>query len=585
MDDVARIEFHAIAIDFVQRNHLALERLVLCKLGGLCSESAEQLFAEILFANFSELRLGLFGREFLEAVAHGKALRQLAEQIHNAHAFLADHYHHGNHREEGVTCREGLECAAIERQICLEQETAIGFVTCNREALVVCIDQAFHAGNHIRATNARTANLFKATGLFKRSVAAHRSCNALDAKRLCGQNAKHVATEPHAHIVCQKRAVRIAVGAEHGIHVILVRKFASEFFVFLADSFGIDRNKHIATAKRLDCRTEAFENLHHDVAAHSGMLVNANRESMQCIATEKVRVTLAIIRFGFRFDRREFRRSLQHALVVKKRFVEIDRLRNNSLFVGLRDFAIRVIELDTVAVSRDVATRHHDGRQMLVNAVHRNSGARDATAVNHLPVCIGASLHERLQNAFRTRTQVARNCNRMFALVRRFAVLDKGTCIHIAHTVSHSAHETAGTARTKRYPGLFHHILHRNGHIKPLKLPIDFTKDKIEKRTPPKVHHFANVNRIAVIIIAAIRVKHEHILRMYILILTLYCQKLKFLYSPLWIEHAVANLDRTFWMLKPPPPSQAICPPKQANSSLRLVLVTAPSRSTCSIAG
>ena len=194
------------------------------------------------------------------------------------------------------------------------------------------------------------------------------------------------------------------------------------------------------------------------------MLINSNRKSVQCIATEKVRIALAVICFGFRLDRREFRRCLQHALVVKKRFVEIHRLRNNSLFVGLRDFAIRVVELDTIAVCRNVATRHHDGRQMLVDTVHCNSWARDATAVNHLPVRIGASLHERLQNAFRTRTQVTRNRNRAFALVRRFAVLDKRTCIHIAHTVGHSAHETAGTARTKRHPGLFHHILHCNGH-------------------------------------------------------------------------------------------------------------------------
>ena len=243
-----------------------------------------------------------------------------------------------------------------------------------------------------------------------------------------------------------------------------MRKFASKLFVFLADSFGIDRHKHIATAKRLDRCTEAFENLHHNVAAYSRMLINSNRKSMQSIATEKVRVTLAVICFGFRLDRREFRRSLQHALVVKKRFVKIDRLRHDSLFIGLRDFAIRVVELDTVAVCRNVATRHHDGRQMLVDAVHGNRRARDAAAVNHLPVRIGASLHERLQDAFCTRTQVTRNRNRVFALVRRFAVLNKGTCIHIAHTVGHSAHETAGTTRTKRHPGLFHHILHCNGH-------------------------------------------------------------------------------------------------------------------------
>ena len=145
-------------------------------------------------------------------------------------------------------------------------------------------------------------------------------------KRLGSEDAQHVATQPHAYIVCQERAVAVAVGAEDGIHEILVCKVAGEFFVFLADSLGVDRDEGLAAGKRLHRRAQAFKDLHHDVAAHGGMLVHADGEPRKCLAAEKFGVALHVVFFGFRLDGRKCGGVLQHALAVKNGFVEIDGL-------------------------------------------------------------------------------------------------------------------------------------------------------------------------------------------------------------------------------------------------------------------
>ena len=247
-----------------------------------------------------------------------------------------------------------------------------------------------------------------------------------------------------------------------------MRKVAGQVFVFLADCLGIDRDKRLAAGKRLHRRTQAFQNLHHDIAAYGGMLVHADSEALQSFSTEEFRIALAIIFFGFLFHCRERGSRFQHASRVKNAFVKIHRLRDDSLFILLGNFTLRVVELDAVAVGRDMATRHHDGRERLVDAVQRNRRARDAATVHDLPCAVLARLHERLQNTFGTRAQVARNRNRVFALVAGFAVLDKATRIYVANAVRHRRHQAASTARSKSHAGLFHHFLHRNTHIKPL---------------------------------------------------------------------------------------------------------------------
>ncbi len=222
--------------------------------------------------------------------------------------------------------------------------------------------------------HARAANLLEGFRLLERRVATHRSCNALDAKRLGSEDAQHVATQPHAYIVCQERAVAVAVRAENRIHKVLVREVAGKVFVFLANRFGIHRDKRLAAGKRLHRRTQAFQDLHHDVAAHGGMLVHADGKALQSFSTEELRIALAVVFFGLRFHCRERGGILQHALRIKNAFVKIHHLRNDSLFVLLGNLALRMVELDAVTVGRNVASRDHDGRERLVDAVHAIAG-------------------------------------------------------------------------------------------------------------------------------------------------------------------------------------------------------------------
>ena len=194
------------------------------------------------------------------------------------------------------------------------------------------------------------------------------------------------------------------------------------------------------------------------------MLVHADGKARERTSAEEFRVALQVVLLGFLFNSGEFRGIFQHALRIKNVLVKIHRLRNNPLFILLGNLSLRVVELDAVAVGGNVATRHHDGRERLVDTVQCNRRRRDATAVHDLPGAVLARLHERLQDAFRTRAQVTRNRNRLLALVALFAVLDKRARIHVAHAVRHRGHQPAGTARTECHAGLLHHILHRNAH-------------------------------------------------------------------------------------------------------------------------
>ena len=130
-----------------------------------------------------------------------------------------------------------------------------------------------------------------------------------------------------------------------------------------------------------------------------------------------------------------------------------------------------MVELDAVAVGGNVAARHHDGRERLVDAVKGDGRARDTSAVDDLPRGIFAGLHERLQDAFGTRAQVARDRDGMFALVAYFAVPDKGAGVHVAYAVGHRRYQSAGSAGAECHAGLLHYFLHRNAHKKPLFYP------------------------------------------------------------------------------------------------------------------
>ena len=169
----------------------------------------------------------------------------------------------------------------------------------------------------------------------------------------------------------------------------------AEFNVFRTNRFGVDRDERFGTSERLDVSAELCQNVRDDVAAHCGMLVHTDGEAGKSLFAEEGDVAVCVVFTGGRVFCWKGGRGLEHALGELGIF-DFEGFGSDARFVFLRNFTLRVVKFDAVAVGWNMASGDHDGRESLFDPVKGDRRARNASAVNDLPIHIDGGRRESL---------------------------------------------------------------------------------------------------------------------------------------------------------------------------------------------
>ncbi|MNS57170.1 hypothetical protein D3C72_900500 [compost metagenome] len=156
----------------------------------------------------------------------------------------------------------------------------------------------------------------------------------------------------------------------------LRRPFLEKGQRFRRDRFGIDGDEGFGAAERNDISAIMGKDVNKEIARHGAVLVNTDLEAGERLFRQQRNVAL-VEKFG-----------CGAGMVLRRRRLVAYALRfdfgsesGNRRLVLLVDFAVRAVELDAVAVGRDMRACYHQRACLQRHAVKRKRRCRHRTAI------------------------------------------------------------------------------------------------------------------------------------------------------------------------------------------------------------
>ena len=189
------------------------------------------------------------------------------------------------------------------------------------------------------------------------------------------------------------------------------------------------------------------------------MLVHANAHAAEGAVAKKAHIPLHICA-GHIHHRWQYLGVPQRARGVKHSLRQCHLLGLHARFVGLQHFTRHAVELDAVAVVRNMAARDHERRDLQRKRMQRQSRRRDVAAEKRHAALGLYGRCTRRQNARCTGPQVTRqgDLHARGKLAHAGHMLQKSCRVGKAHGIRHGRHGAARTTGAERDTALGHKI-------------------------------------------------------------------------------------------------------------------------------
>ena len=452
MDDLAAAERDAQPIGLVQRRHRAEVRAE-CR-----RHRGHAALAQPADACAGERR-----GEVLEAVARREPPGQQAGEPGHRDTPLPRQQQQAQRDDDGVPRGQRGEAAAVPQDLRPGEKAAIGLVADHAVA-----GRGQHPGDHVGGADAGAHDALEPAAALHRRVAGNRRHDRVRLQPAGREDARHVAAQEFAALVAHQRTVAVAVGRADREKTVLPRPAARERLVLRPHRLGIDRDEKLRAAQPQHVGPEPREDFDQDLPGDAGVLVDRDLPSAQGTGGEKIQVAGDVGGAGLLRKRRQLGRGAQRARGVEH-IGHPGRLRPDPRLVLLEDLTRRPVELDAVAVVRDVAAGDHDAGQPLAHRPARHGRSRDEPAVYRHEAAVADREGTGAHDPRRRGTQVA--CERHPIPDGHLApprqVVEKASRVGVADPVGHRVRQPPGPAGAETDAALRHqpgdgHGLHQN---------------------------------------------------------------------------------------------------------------------------
>ena len=270
--------------------------------------------------------------------------------------------HDGQHRVPG---RQGGEGPAAEGHVGTQEEPAIRLEPDHGRGPVA--PGLVHAGDDEGRTDPGADHPAEAAGGFQGRSGGDGHDHRVRPEEAGGDEAEDVTAHDPPGAVRHEGPVGVAVGGDEGIVGPRGHDLADIGDVLRAVRLGVDGHEPVRPADRLGLGAEAGEEVGEEVPGDAALLVDRDAQAREAIRREGVAVAAAVAGDGVGL--RRGRRGRGHLATG----ADIPQRREDRGLVRFGDLAVRPVELQAVAVLRDMASRDHDG---VGPAPHRLQGER-----------------------------------------------------------------------------------------------------------------------------------------------------------------------------------------------------------------
>src|ERR1019366_8723267 len=110
-------------------------------------------------------------------------------------------------------------------------------------------------------------------------------------KKFRAQDTRHIASQPMALFIADKRPVAVAVGGDDSVEATFASPFYCESSVLRSNGFGVNRNELFRATKCHDLGAQAGKNPHEHIATDRRVLINPDAKTLERVTLKEIEVT------------------------------------------------------------------------------------------------------------------------------------------------------------------------------------------------------------------------------------------------------------------------------------------------------
>ncbi len=341
-------------------------------------DGAKKVAAERLLGETAQERAAPLGRRIGQAVARRLAHVERGHEVGQRQARLPGRRQGREDRQHRVAGRQGREDLAAgpvaDRAVRSGEEAAIGLEAADDPRPVP--RRPLHAGDHEGRADPGAQHAPEAARALDGRAGRHRHHDGVGAEIPGGDQAEDVAPQDAAACIGDEGTVGVAVGGDERVERAGGHGLADERDVLRAMGLGVDRHERLGPADRHGVGAERRQHVDEHVAGDRALLVDRDREAGQDVRSEDVEVAAAVAR-----DRVRLRLG-RDGRGEGRRIGNVAEGAQDGGLVGLGDLAVGAVELQAVAIVRDMAAGDHDGEAAAPCRLEREGRRRQRAAID-----------------------------------------------------------------------------------------------------------------------------------------------------------------------------------------------------------